>query len=80
MSDDDLLDIPEFLRNQPNPAIEKVANMLVGRKFTDNEKEYVITWNDHIHLRATPLDCKTGLTSKEFRVDDIGLINMRKSN
>ena len=54
-----------------------VNNILVGRRFINEGKEYVITWNDDTHLRATPLDCKTGLTSHEFRVDYIGLKNMR---
>ena len=57
--------------------IDQVNNILVGRKFDYNEVEHVITWNDNTYLRATPLNCSTGLTSVELRVDDIGIMNMR---
>lgn len=53
------------------------VNLLVGGRFDYADKEYVITWNDSVHIRATPLFCNTGLTSKEFKIDDVGLANIR---
>jgi len=55
-----------------------LENYLVGRKFAREGKLWVITWSDKSSIRATPMDCKDGLTSLSFKIDDIGLVNMHK--
>lgn len=49
-------------------AVQPKQNELIGRYFKPDAdgREFVITWNDGAHVRATPLDCETGLTSMPF--------------
>ena len=63
--------------------VEVKTNELVGRYFMTDTREYVITWNDSSHIRATPLDCPTGLTSMPFSVRvvlDYGTYQTAKNN
>lgn len=41
-------------------------NELVGRYFKPDAREFIVTWNDKTHVRATPMDCPSGLTSMQF--------------
>lgn len=51
--------------------VEVKQNELAGRHFMTDTREYVITWNDGSSVRATPLDCPTGLTSMPFSVRSV---------
>jgi len=59
-----------WLRDNNTHCVAKKID-LVGQEFTLKGRDYVVTWNTSRHIRATPLDCPTGLTSCEFMVDEL---------